>query len=64
MESKSRTRKLSELRAKTDRELVIIITALLDRGDYIDAERLVPLLSSPERGRIEELLPRKSVYAA
>ena len=64
MEYKSRTRKLSELRAKTDRELVIIVTALLERGHNTDAQRLLPLLSGAERRRIEELFPRKSVYAA
>ena len=64
MESKSRTRKLSELRAKTDRELVTIISALLDRGQDVDAQRLMLLLSAAERCRIKELFPRKSVCAA
>lgn len=64
MEQKSRTRKLSELRAKTDRELMALIINLLERGQNTDAQRLLPLLSSAERRRIEHLFPRESVCAA
>ena len=64
MEHKSWTRKLSELRAKTDRELTALITSLLERGHRTDAQRLLPLLSSAERRRIQALFPRESVYAA
>ena len=68
----SKAQKLLELRAKTDRQLVALISRLLDRGRSGDAERLLPVLTSPmERRRLEirigrskELPTCKSVYAA
>ena len=71
MEYTSKAQKLLELRAKTDRQLITLITRLLDRGFSADAERLLPLLRHADRQRLElklkrvkELLPLKSVYAA
>jgi hypothetical protein len=71
METKSKTRKLTELRAKTDRQLIELIDNYLDRGFHAEAAALLPLLRGPDRSRLEEklhcameLLGRKSVYAA
>lgn len=71
MEYTSKTRKLSELRAKTDRQLILLINNLLDRGLLEQAERLIPFLRSAERQHLELRLNRlkeparhKSVYAA
>jgi hypothetical protein len=71
MESKSKTRKLTELRAKTDRQLIALIENYLDRGFHAEAAALLPLLHGAERTRLEEklhcamdLLGRKAVYAA
>ena len=71
MECHSRTRKLLELRAKTDRDLMALIGSLLERGLFDEAERLLPTLSSTQRRLVEvkirlarELSPRKAFYAA
>ena len=72
MENQSKTRKLADLRAKTERQLAALITSQLDRGLNPEAERLLPLLrNSCERSRLELRLSRvkelsacKSVYAA
>jgi len=54
MESKSKTRKLSELRAKTDRQLVALIEHKLDRGLHVEASALLPLINGAERFRLEQ----------
>lgn len=66
-----KAQKLSELRAKTDRQLYALIGRLVDNGCQAEAERLLPFLSGADRRRMEALLdrarelsPRKSVYAA
>jgi hypothetical protein len=70
MEYTSKTRKLMELRAKTDRELSVLIASLIDRGLFEDAEPLIPLLHGAERQLLESRIHRekpsrcKTVYAA
>ena len=66
-----KAQKLSELRAKTDRQLTALIGRLVDNGRYAEVERLLPFLSGSDRRSMEALLdsarelsPRKSVYAA
>lgn len=71
METKSKTRKLSELRAKTDRQLVALIEHKLESGLHTEVSSLLPYISGTERQRLEEKLrlarelpSLKSVYAA
>ena len=60
----SKTRKLTELRAKTDRQLTILIASLLERGLSDEAERLLSVLSAPERNQLECQLTRLKTVAA
>jgi len=71
MEYTTKAQKLLELRAKTDHQLTALIAGQLERGLVSEAERLLPLLRSPERRHLErklmqvkELSSCKSVYAA
>lgn len=66
-----KAQKLCELRAKTDRQLNVLVGRLVDDGRHAEAERLLPFLCGSDRRRMEALLdsarelsPRKSVFAA
>lgn len=62
METTSKTRKLSELRAKTDRQLVTLIEHKLAAGRGSEVIDLLPLINATDRRRLECKV--QAVYAA
>jgi len=62
METQSKTRKLSELRAKTDRQLVTLIEHKLAAGRRSEVIDLLPLINPTDRRRLECKV--QAVYAA